>query len=69
MQADAGFLNHVQAGRFLTQARPGSPERRLSEWRLGRAGPAGRKTGVRPPGPLRNAGGECEGGGLCCIYW
>jgi len=23
MQADAGFLNHVQAGRLLTQAGPG----------------------------------------------
>jgi hypothetical protein len=25
MQADAGFLNHVQAGRLLTQAGPGRP--------------------------------------------
>jgi hypothetical protein len=28
MQADASFLNHVQAG-------PGRPQRRLSEWRPG----------------------------------
>jgi len=43
MQADAGFVNHVQAGRpagrLLTQAGPGRP---LSEWRPGLAGPAGR---------------------------
>jgi hypothetical protein len=42
MQADAGFLNHVQAGRLLTQAGPGRPERRISEWRPLKSRAAGR---------------------------
>ena len=46
MQADADFINLVQAGqlagRLLTQAWLGCPYRRPSEWRPGQAGPAGR---------------------------